>query len=157
MVKEKGQKDRQWSIQQNTRLNSTNRCSLKWLDVHLLFCDHEPEKIKTSDYRFTDFWLTLYWLLITALLTSDYRFTDFWLPLYWPLITLYWLPITALLTSDYRFTDFWLPLYWLLITALLTSYKTWTLLQTTWGEGEPNIIGTCMLLFTIVNIKSFNR
>jgi hypothetical protein len=68
----------------------------------------------TSDYRFTDFWLPLYWPLITALLTSDYRFTDFWLPLYWLLIT-------ALLTSDYCFTDFWLPLYWLLITALLTS------------------------------------
>jgi hypothetical protein len=44
-------------------------------------------------------------------------------------------------------------------TLLCTNniYKTWTLLQTTWGEGEPNIIGTCMLLFTIVNIKSFNR
>ena len=77
MVKEKGQKDRQWSIQQNTRLNSTNRCSLKWLDVHLLFCDHEPEKINDHPnvpgliYRVSE-WLLFKEILSTKIVIFSY-------------------------------------------------------------------------------------
>ena len=57
--------------------------------------------------RFTDFWLPLWYLLITSLVSSDYPFGIFWLPLWYLLY--------------YPFGIFWLPLWYLLITPLVSS------------------------------------
>ena len=68
----------------------------------------------SSDYPFFTFWLPLFYILITPLLSSDYPFVIFWLPLWYLLIT-------PLLSSDYTFGIFWLPLCYLLITPLVSS------------------------------------
>jgi hypothetical protein len=68
----------------------------------------------SSDYLFGIFWLPLWYLLITSLVSSDYPFGIFWLPLWYLLIT-------PLVSSDYLFGIFWLPLWYLLITPLLSS------------------------------------
>ena len=70
---------------------------------------------------FVIFWLPLFYILITPLLSSDYPFYTFWLPLCYLLITPFYILITPLLSSDYNFVIFWLPLWYLLITPLLSS------------------------------------
>ena len=59
-----------------------------------------------SDYPFGIFWLPLWYLLITPLVSSDYPFGIFWLPLWYLLVT-------PLVSSDYPFGIFWLPLWYL--------------------------------------------
>ena len=80
-------------------------------------------QITASDYPFGIFWLPLWWLLITPLVSSDYPFAIFLLPLLWLLIT-------PLVSSDY-------PFGWLLITRLVSSdasdYPFWYLLITPFG------------------------
>ena len=49
---------------------------------------------------------------------SDYPFDIFWLPLWYLLIT-------SLISSDYPFGIFWLPPWYLLITPLVSSNLTW--------------------------------
>ena len=85
---------------------------------------------------FVIFWLPLFYILITPLLSSDYPFYTFWLPLCYLLITpflhsdypfvIFWLQlcyllITPLVSSDYPFVIFWLCLWYLLITPLVSS------------------------------------
>ena len=67
------------------------------------------------------FWLPLWYLLITPLVSSDYPFGIFWLPLWYLLLPLWYLLITPLVSSDYPFGIFLLPLWYLLITPLVSS------------------------------------
>ena len=60
------------------------------------------------------FWLPLWYLLITPLVSSDYLFGIFWL-------LLWYLLITPLVSSDYSFSIFWLLIWFLLITSLVSS------------------------------------
>ena len=68
----------------------------------------------SSDYLFGIFWLSLWYLLITSLVSSDYFFGIFWL-------SLWYLLIISLVSSDYFFGIFWLLLWYLLITSLVSS------------------------------------
>ena len=83
-----------------------------------------------SDYPFGIFWLPLWYLLITPLISTDYPFGIFWLPLWYLLIT-------SLVSSDYPFgiiklfIKLWLHsilngIHWLIVVKRTTS-------------SEPNI------------------
>jgi hypothetical protein len=89
------------------------------------------------------FWLPLWYLLITSVVSSDYLCGIFWLPLWYLLITsvvssdylcgifwylcgIFWLPlwyllITSMVSSDYLCGIFWLLLCYLLITSVVSS------------------------------------
>jgi hypothetical protein len=56
-------------------------------------------RFKASDYLFGIFWLLLWYLLITSLVSSDYFFDIFWL-------LLWYLLITSLVSSNYFFGIF---------------------------------------------------
>jgi hypothetical protein len=71
-------------------------------------------RCSAPDYSIRIFWIPLWNLLITHLVSSDYPFGIFWLPLWYLLIT-------HLLFSDYPFVILWLPICHLLITPLESS------------------------------------
>ena len=71
-------------------------------------------RCSAPDYSICIFWIPLWNLLITPLVSSDYPFGIFWLPLWYLLIT-------HLLFSDYPFVILWLPICHLLITPLESS------------------------------------
>ena len=58
----------------------------------------------TSGYPFGIFWLPLWYLLVTPLVSFCYSFGIFWLPPWYLLVT-------PLVSSGYPFAIFWLPLW----------------------------------------------
>jgi hypothetical protein len=89
-------------------------CSLHCLSFWLPLWYLLITTMVSSDYHFGIFWLPLWYLLITTLVSSDYHYGIFWLPLWYLLIT-------TLVSSDYHFGIFWLPLWYLLITTMVSS------------------------------------
>jgi hypothetical protein len=86
-------------------------------------------RLGSSDYTFGIFWLCLWYLLITPLISSDYTF---WYLLITTLVSfdhsigifrslLWYLLITPLISSDCTFGIFWLHPWYLLITHLVSS------------------------------------
>ena len=71
-------------------------------------------RFTASDNTFGIFWLHLWYLLITHLVSCEYTFGILWLHLWYLLIT-------PLVSSDYTFGILWLHLWYLLITPLISS------------------------------------
>ena len=71
-------------------------------------------RFRTSGYLFGIFWLPLWYLLVTYLVSSGYLFGIFRLPLWYLLVT-------SLVASGYLFGIFWLLLWYLLVTSLVSS------------------------------------
>jgi hypothetical protein len=82
-----------------------------WLSLWYLLIT----SLVSSDYLFGIFWLSLWYLLIISLVSSDYLFGIF-------LLSLWYLLIISLVSSDYLFGIFWLPL-WYLQTVLASTYQ----------------------------------
>jgi hypothetical protein len=68
-------------------------------------------RFTASDYPFGIFWLPLWYLLITPLVSSDYPFGIFWLSLWYCSEFGNFVITFIILSSDYHFGIFWLPLW----------------------------------------------
>ena len=78
-------------------------------------------RFTASDYTFGIFWLHLWYLLITPLVSCEYTFGILWLHLWYLLIT-------PLVSSDYTFGIFWLHRWYLVSTPLVSCEYTFGIL-----------------------------
>ena len=82
-------------------------------------------------------------------MASDYPFGVFWLPL-WCLL------ITPLVSSDYPFGVFWLPLWCLLITPLVYSDYTFGVFKLSIiPQANTKIFDTCWIIISYYIFRHF--